>query len=86
MEVVGEKGTVVMDSFAQHLILYSRRASRNPSWVGFGPDPNQAMLEEFVASIREKRLPSVTWNDGFQAMQVALAAYESSVTKSVVAL
>lgn len=61
MEIIGETGTVVMDSFAQYLILYSSGASRNPSWVSFGPDPNQAM-------------------------RVALAAYESSLTKSVVAL
>jgi predicted dehydrogenase len=86
MEIVGEAGTVVMDSFAHYLTLYSRGAPRNPSWVGFGPDPNQAMLEEFVASIREKRPPSVTWLDGFQAMRVALAAYESSLTKSVAVL
>jgi predicted dehydrogenase len=86
MEIVGEKGTVVMDSFAQHLTLYSRGAPRNPSWVGFGPDPNWAMLEEFIASIREKRPPSVSWDDGFQAMRVALAAYKSSLTKAVVAL
>lgn len=86
MEVVGEKGTVVLDAFAQHLTLYSRGADRNPSWVGFGPDPNRAMLEEFIASIREQRPPSITWHDGYQAMQVALAAYESSTSKSVVRL
>ncbi|RIH74198.1 inositol 2-dehydrogenase [Meiothermus hypogaeus] len=86
MEVVGEKGTLVLDAFAQHLTLYSRGADRNPGWVGFGPDPNRAMLEEFIASIREQRPPSVTWQDGYQAMQVALAAYESSASKSVVTL
>ena len=31
MEVIGEKGAVVMDSFAEHVMLYSRGASRNPS-------------------------------------------------------
>ncbi|MCX7782795.1 MAG: Gfo/Idh/MocA family oxidoreductase [Meiothermus sp.] len=86
MEVVGERGAVVLDAFAQHLTLYSRGADRNPSWVGFGPDPNRAMLEEFIASIREQRPPSVTWQDGCQAMRVALAAYESSASRSVVTL
>jgi len=77
MEVVGEKGAAVMDSFAEHVTLYSRGASRNPSWVGFSRDPNQAMIEEFVASIRENREPEVTWRDGYKALEVALAAYES---------
>ena len=77
MEVVGEKGAAVMDSFAEHLTLYSRGAPRNPSWVGFSSDPNQAMIEEFVASIRENREPEVTWDDGYKALEVALAAYES---------
>lgn len=86
MEVVGERGTVVMDSFAQYLTLYRRSAPRNPSWVGFGPDPNQAMMEEFIASLRQKREPSVTWNDGYQALRVALAAYQSASTHLPVAL
>ncbi len=80
MEIVGEKGTVVMDAFAQYVTLYSRGAVRDPSWIGFGPDPNQAMIDEFIASIREKREPAISWNDGYQAMRVALAAYESAGT------
>jgi predicted dehydrogenase len=44
------------------------------------------MLEEFVASIRERREPSVTWNDGYQALRVALAAYESAREKEPVRL
>jgi predicted dehydrogenase len=86
MEVIGEKGAAVMDSFAQYLTLYSKSGLRNPSWIGFGPDPNQAMIEEFIASIRENREPSVTWNDGYQALRVALAAYESSKMKQPVRL
>jgi predicted dehydrogenase len=84
MEVVGEKGTAVMDSFAQHLTLYAKGSVRNPSWVGFGPDPNQAMIQEFVDSIREQRQPSVGWNDGYQALRVVLAAYQSAQRKEPV--
>jgi predicted dehydrogenase len=86
MDIVGERGTAVLDAFAQHLTLYSRGAARDPSWVGFGPDPNQAMLEEFVESIRQNRDPSVTWNDGYQALRVALAAYQSARTGPAVAI
>jgi predicted dehydrogenase len=86
MEVIGEEGTAVMDSFAQYLTLYSSGGPRNPSWIGFGPDPNQGMIEEFVASIRQNREPCVTWNDGYQALRVALAAYESSHSNEPVRL
>lgn len=86
MEIVGERGALVLDAFAQYLTLYARGAPRNPSWVGFGPDPNRGMLEEFVTSIREQRSPSVTWNDGYQALRVALAAYQSAQSKEPVRL
>ena len=86
MEVIGERGAAVMDSFAQHLTVYSKNGSRNPDWVGFGPDPNQPMIQEFVDSIREQREPSVTWNDGYQALRVVLAAYESAQKHQPVSL
>ena len=86
MEILGEKGVGVIDSFADHLTVYSKRSPRDPSWVGFGADPNLAMLEEFVASIREKREPSVTWQDGYEALRVALAVYESAAEKKAVRL
>jgi predicted dehydrogenase len=77
LEVIGEKGAVAMDSFAENVTVYSRKAPRSPTWVGFGRDPNQAMIEEFVASIRENREPKVTWLDGYKALEVAMAAYDS---------
>jgi predicted dehydrogenase len=86
IEVVAEKGAVVVDSFAQHLTVYARSGARNPEWIGFGPDANQPMIQEFVDSIREQREPSVTWNDGYQALRIVLAAYESAQRKEPVKL
>jgi UDP-N-acetylglucosamine 3-dehydrogenase len=86
MEIVGEKGVVALDSFAEYLTVYSQDSSRNPCWTGYGPDPNRAMLEEFVASIREERDPSVTWKDGYEALRVALAAYRSGDEQQPVTL
>ncbi len=35
------------------------------------------MVEEFVAAIREQRAPAVTGKDGYKALEVAMAAYQS---------
>jgi predicted dehydrogenase len=86
MDILGERGSAVMDSFAQYVTLYSPGSPRPVNWVGFGPDPNQAMIEEFVSSIREQRQPAVTWKDGYEALRVALAAYQSAQTNQPVRL
>jgi predicted dehydrogenase len=77
LEVFGEKGAIEIDTFAQHLNVYSNRLN----WQNWGSDPNRAMLDEFFASIREARVPSISWQDGFEALRVALACYESSVSR-----
>jgi predicted dehydrogenase len=78
MDVVGENGFVRVDAFAEHINVYSRHAARRPAWVNWGADANQGMVNEFVASIREQREPLVTWRDGYEAVRVALACYESA--------
>ncbi len=77
-EMVGENGFTIVDALKQYHTVYSQSAPRNPMWVGWGSDSDQGMVNEFVASIREMREPSVTWNDGYQALRVALACYESA--------
>jgi UDP-N-acetylglucosamine 3-dehydrogenase len=77
-DIVGEKGFSVVDVFAQYHTVYSQAGARNPVWVGWGADSNQAMINEFAASIREKRPPSINWQDGYEALRVALACYESA--------
>jgi predicted dehydrogenase len=44
------------------------------------------MIQEFVNAIEQNRKPSVTWNDGYEALRVALAAYRSAATKAPVKL
>ena len=82
MELFGERGAVQVDAFAQHLMVYlmvyGGGPPRDPAWVSWGRDPNEATVEEFVASIREGREPGVTWRDGFEALRVALACYASA--------
>jgi len=94
MELIGERGVLSVDAFAQALTAYSGGGSgngagtgaRNPEWLNWGGDPNQAMIDEFVASIREDREPLVGWRDGFESLRVALACYESAERREPVAL
>jgi UDP-N-acetylglucosamine 3-dehydrogenase len=78
LEVIGERGGVELDAFAQHLQVYSRRNAKNLVWQGWGSDPNAAMLESFFACIRDDTAPAVSWQDGYEALRVALACYDSN--------
>ncbi len=78
LEVVGERGALDVDAFAQHLTVYSNRNPRAVTWANWGSDPNAAMLQSFFSSIRNDTDVSVTWRDGFEALRVALACYESN--------
>lgn len=86
MELVGERGVLSVDAFAQALTVYSGKGPRSAEWLNWGGDPNQAMVEEFVASIREDRPPRVGWRDGFEALRVALACYASAEQRQPVRL
>jgi predicted dehydrogenase len=84
-EMVTERGAVIVDAFKQNLTVYSHALER-PVWSYWGSDSNQAMVEEFVNAIRENRPPSVTGMDGYRALEVALAAYQSAETGQPVKL
>jgi predicted dehydrogenase len=76
MEIVGEGGFVTMDAFKQRLTVYSDAAQR-ARYAGWGSDADQAMIDEFAASIREARSPFVTGHDGLKATEIVEAAYRS---------
>lgn len=77
MEIVGENGLVTMDPFRQVMTVYSH-AVECPLWAYWGSDANQAMINEFIAAIRENRQPAVTGYDGYKAVEIALAVYRSA--------
>jgi predicted dehydrogenase len=85
MDIVGEKGLATMDAFKQSLTVY-QHSLRRPQWAYWGSDANQAMIDEFVAALKEDRAPSVTGHDGYKALEVAVAAYRSAETGKPVRL
>lgn len=85
MELISARGLTVVDAFSQNLDIY-RQSDGAHRWAYWGSDANQAMIEEFVAAIREGRPPAVTGEDGLRALEVALAAYRSAETGAPVKL
>jgi predicted dehydrogenase len=85
MELISERGLITIDPFSQNLTVYNQ-SQRSHRWTYWGSDANQAMIEEFVAAIREQRSPKVTGEDGYKALEVALAAYASAKSNQPVTL
>ncbi|MFC1878538.1 Gfo/Idh/MocA family protein [Chloroflexota bacterium] len=76
-EMITERGAVLVDAFSQNLTIY-RHDRQRAGWAYWGSDANQAMVNEFIAAIRENRQPLVSGYDGFKAVEVAEAAYLSA--------
>jgi len=76
MEIISERGLTVVDGFSQNLNVFSQEPASN-SWAYWGSDANQGMVEEFVSAVREGRETAVTGEDGYKAVEIAMAAYRS---------
>lgn len=76
LDLIGEKGLVTANAFKQVMTVYQHTLQR-PVYAYWGSDANQAMVDEFIDAIREKRLPCVTGRDGLQAVRIVDAAYRS---------
>ena len=74
--MVGDLGTVEVDTLSQRLTQFG--GTRPFGSVPWGPSLNQAMIDEFLAAIREQRRPAITGTDGLIATLVAVAAMESA--------
>ena len=85
MELVGSRGVLTLDAFRQHLTVTNAEAGRT-RWQPWGVSPDQGLIDDFLDMIRTEREPSITGRDGLQALQVALAAYESARTGQPVSL
>ena len=85
MELISERGLTVIDAFSQNLNVY-KQSNASHWWAPWGSDANQAMIEEFVTAVQEQRPPSVSGEDGYRALEVALAAYASMEHGQPVAL
>ena len=83
IEVVGTEGVFTVDAFAQRFDLWSKGET---SWVDWGSDTNQLMIDHFVGAVRGEHDVFVTGRDGLRATEIALAAYRSAAAGQPVAV
>ncbi len=77
MKLVLANGTVEIDSFNQKVEVFSE-ADGKGHWVYFGDGIDEGLVANFAAAIKGAEEVSATGSDGLRALEVALAAYESS--------
>lgn len=85
LEFVGTKGTLSVDTFKQHSTYYNDVEGK-VQHLSTADDMDKGLIEDFLQSIKEKRLPSITGEDGLRTLEVVKAAYESDKQKKVVTL
>lgn len=76
--------TVQLDLFNQNLRVYSTHGDEPVQYSAYGPDIERFMLVDYLECFMEGRSPPVTAIDGFDALKVAIKAYESSEKGDVV--
>ncbi|GGO01504.1 Gfo/Idh/MocA family protein [Saccharibacillus kuerlensis] len=85
MDIVGTKGVLHFDAFAEVNEVYSD-ASDRARWSYWGGSMNRLMLEDFVRHLMEGRSAPISGEDGLQAAKVALAAYASLRARDTIVL
>jgi len=74
--VYGTNGYVVVNAFMTNIWLAI--GDKLFTWRYFGPDCDRDMIRDFIRAINEDLEPRATSWDGRQALEIALAAYESA--------
>lgn len=85
MELISERGLTVVDAFSQNLTMYQQDPAAH-TWTYWGSDADRGMVQEFVDAIRQQRPARVSGEDGYKALEISLAAYESAASGQVVSL
>ena len=73
--IIGTEGYIVVDAFRSCINLVVD--GKPLTWVYFGSDCDFNMIRDFVRVVEEDKTPRATGYDGYKALEIALAAYES---------
>jgi predicted dehydrogenase len=89
LRVLADGGAITLDDTRQALHVSSTLdEGRGFRLDGFGVNVDEAMIEHFVRCLRAGELsdPAASGEDGYRALEIALAAYESARTGQPVEL
>ncbi len=79
LKLVGTEGTTSFDALSQKLDVY-RDQSLSHQYSYWGDGYDLGLVKNFMDTVQHNKAPFISGVDGLRAMQVALAAYESSKT------
>jgi len=85
MEIVGTKGVISLDVFAQTISTYSDK-ERRVVWENWGDNIELGLIKDFAYRISNGLPLTITGEDGLRALEVVLAAYRSAQKKKTVNL
>jgi 1,5-anhydro-D-fructose reductase (1,5-anhydro-D-mannitol-forming) len=83
LQITGTRGNLTIAPFAQHV---SGHDAAGEVWEGVGDDLDRAMIEEFLASVREGRPAVPDGRVGLRTLRVVAAAQRSAATGQPVAV
>jgi UDP-N-acetylglucosamine 3-dehydrogenase len=83
LEIIGSEGNLKVDAFAQKLDVY---APDGVNWNYWGDNMDLELVNDFLTSVSNGKEPSISGFDGLKALEVALAAYESSEKRQSIKL
>lgn len=84
LNVTGSEAIMRLDYNSQELWIENAKESLQPR-IPF-EEPLKAELKHFAECVMEKKKPMITGEDGYKALEIALAAMESSAKNAVVKL
>lgn len=76
MEIVGTKGSISVDAFAQKNELYTNEAGKGV-WSFWGDSMDDLMVRSFVHALLRGEPVPISGTDGLRSAEVALAGYRS---------
>ncbi len=84
LNVTGSEAIMRLDYNSQELWIENAKESVQPR-IPF-EEPLKAELKHFAECITEKKKPMITGEDGYKALEIALAAMESSTKNTIIKL
>lgn len=85
MQIIGTKGVLELDAFAQSNEVYSDGAEK-AQWSYWGDNMDAGLIDSFVTSLKEGKAVAITGEDGYRSARVALAAYRSAIQEKPILL